>query len=154
MWDVRTASPVRTLPSVGAVSSIELAGGGRYVVTTDGKSVDFRDGASLELLRSHAIPGYEVESASYSPEHGKFVVGGADMWVHLHDYETGAELETGKGHHGPVHCVRFAPGGATYASGSEDGTIRIWQTEFLNNKEKDAAAAAGAIAVPIDVTTA
>ena len=31
-----------------------------------------------------------------------------------------------KGHHGPVRSLAFTPSCSNYASGSEDGTIRIW----------------------------
>lgn len=41
------------------------------------------------------------------------------------------------GHHGPVHTIRFAPGGESYASGSEDGTIRIWETDFATKENGD-----------------
>lgn len=131
IWDVRTGTGVvKTLESKGIVTSIEVTDGGRWVVTADGTSVTFRDGASLNVIKEHVVSDYEVETATFCPERERFVVGGTDMWVHLHDFNTGEELESGRGHHGPVHCVRFAPGGGTYASGSEDGTIRIWNTDF------------------------
>jgi serine-threonine kinase receptor-associated protein len=147
VWDVRTATGVvRSLPSTATVTSIELPDNGAFVVTADRTGVTFRDGGSLEVVKEHAVGGkdYEVESASYCPSRKRFVAGGSDMWVHLYDYETGEEIEAGRGHHGPVHCVRFAPGGATYATGSEDGTIRIWATDFVATGQSASVVAAGA----------
>eukprot|EP00966_Prymnesium_polylepis_P207197 4799117-Prymnesium_polylepis.1 len=65
-----------------------------------------------------------VNSATLHPDRKAFVAGGGNFWVYVHDYETGAELQCNKGHHGPVYGVRFTPGGKTYASGGDDGTIR------------------------------
>lgn len=58
--------------------------------------VRFWDGERLEQVKSYSQP-YDVESASYCPEKGRFVAGGGDMWAHLHDYDTGAELESNRG---------------------------------------------------------
>lgn len=75
-----------------------------------------------------AIPT-TVFSASLIKDNSIFVCGGDDLKLYKYNYETGTEIESFKGHFGPVHCVRFSPDGELYASGSEDGTLRLWQTE-------------------------
>jgi len=108
--------------------NIELSLDGKHMVTTSGKDVEFWDVKSLEMLKSFTMQGTDANSASLAPDGQTFVVGGSDFWAHVHDFATGKELEVHKGHHGPVHIIRFAPDGETFASGSEDGTIRLWQS--------------------------
>ncbi|KAI3786037.1 hypothetical protein L1987_45164 [Smallanthus sonchifolius] len=137
LWDVRSGEMVRTLETKSSVTSAEVSKDGRYITTADGSSVKFWDANHFGLVKSYDMP-CNVESASLEPKLGdKFIAGGEDMWIRLFDFNTGEEIGCNKGHHGPVHCVRFSPGGESYASGSEDGTIRIWQTGPLSPKEKE-----------------
>ncbi|WVZ12146.1 hypothetical protein V8G54_016676 [Vigna mungo] len=132
LWDVRSGKIVQTLETKSSVTSAEVSQDGRYITTADGST-------------SYDMP-CTVESVSLEPKFGnKFVAGGEDMWVHVFDFHTGNEIACNKGHHGPVHCVRFSPGGESYASGSEDGTIRIWQTGPLTLDDSEALSANGSI---------
>lgn len=96
------------------------------------------------LLHAFAMPISFAEEggASLHPSADKFIAGGSDTWVRVFDAHSGAMLECHKGHHGPVRCLRYSPRGESFATGSEDGTIRIWQTD-----SKSAAAASVADAV-------
>jgi serine-threonine kinase receptor-associated protein len=127
IWDVRTKAIVRTLDTKSSCTSVEVSRDSNYITTADGNTVKFWDANHFGLVKSYTMPR-PVESASLFPSRSKFIAGGDDMWVRLFDFTTGDEIECNKGHHGPVHCVRFSPGGESYASGSEDGTIRIWRT--------------------------
>ena len=131
LWDVRTLSEVKKLDFDGPVNSVELSRDHRTMTVAAGTEVSFWETASLTCTKRFKLPvveanGYGVNSATLHPERTIFVAGGGNFWVYVHDFETGEELQCNKGHHGPVYGVRFTPGGNTYASGGDDGTIRIW----------------------------
>lgn len=96
-----------------------------------GKTVYFWDLTTKELLKEYTMPIHfrDEGGASLHPSGTKFVAGGSDLWVRVFDFVTGEELECNKGHHGPIRCLRYSPDGSLYASGSEDGTIRLWKTD-------------------------
>jgi len=128
--DIRSLDSVNVIATKSPVSNIEVSLDGKHITTAGGKEVNFWNRESFELVSSYGV-SCEISSASLAPDGLSFVVGGNDFWARsfsLKDSEKGKELEVLKGHHGPVHCVRFAPDNFTFASGSEDGTIRLWQS--------------------------
>ncbi|CAI5998603.1 unnamed protein product [Closterium sp. NIES-65] len=154
VFDARSKDVVGVMATDGACLSMDIspaatggggAGGSAFITTADGSTVKIFDARSLQEVKSHRLP-HQAESASYIPSTNRFVAGGEDLWVRVFDYETGQQLECHKGHHGPVHCIRFAPDALSYASGSEDGTIRIWKLAPATAAEGAAAGAAGSAA--------
>ncbi|KAF9920989.1 hypothetical protein FBU30_009026 [Linnemannia zychae] len=128
VWDPRTFNQVHSCKMDGPIASMELSADGEYITSTTGKSVYFWD-AQTYTLRKHIKTEYDVSAVSLHPNHTRFVAGGSsDLWVRIYDFDSGRELEVYKGHHGPVHTVSYSPDGELYATGSEDGTIRLWQT--------------------------
>jgi len=140
VWDLRSGAMVREVKvSDKVVMDMELSRDAATLTVAAGKTVSFFDArGELGLLKAHVMPDAEGRGfpnfleeggASLAPDGKRYVAGGGDLWVRVFDFETGAVLECHKGHHGPIRCLRYSPTGESYASGSEDGTIRIWQSD-------------------------
>lgn len=130
-WDLRTLASPFHLKLPEAPTSMELSIPTQTLTITHGKTVSFVPLSGPESGPSHQVTlGHAPSSASLHPVFGdRFVAGSVgDPWVRVYGLEHGEEREVYKGHHGPVHCVEYSPDGRMYATGSEDGTIRLWQT--------------------------
>jgi len=124
---------VKHLSAGRAITAMELSLDGKHLTAVSGRTVHFFDRNSMQLVKTHAS-SCELDSASLRGRSDDcptalFVTGGADNWVHLWDFDSGKEIGLYKGHHGPVHCVRWHPTYKYFASSSDDGTIRLWMKE-------------------------
>ncbi|XP_063618425.1 serine-threonine kinase receptor-associated protein [Cydia splendana] len=126
VWDRTSGQEVNKIEFTSIPNSLELSRDGAILTVAHGTNVSFYSTDTMRKMREVAVPT-KCYSASLAPSRATFVCGGEDLKVYKFDYNTGTELECNKGHFGPVHCVRWSPDGELYATGSEDGTVRLWQ---------------------------
>lgn len=152
IWDRSTGSEVQHIDFASNPSSIEISRDGTILTVANGSNVSFFEMETLKKIKEITVPT-KLAAASLHPDKlGKhkslhcsrnrcldalsfavFVCGGEDFKVYKFDFISGNEIESFKGHFGPVHCLMFSPDGELYASGSEDGTLRLWQTTVGKN---------------------
>jgi len=128
VWDTATGGEIKRVDFPEQVGGIELSRTGDILTVATGSKVVFMHSTELTVQKEVSIP-CPVYSASLCINKDVFVCGGENCKLYKYDFSSGIETEAYKGHFGPVHCVRFSPDGELYASGSEDGTLRLWQSE-------------------------
>lgn len=130
VWDVRSGAIERSLPLGSVTKSGELSHDSKFLfVTGDDSTLSVYNLEKMERVMQLKVPD-STESASLRyPQMDMMVTGGRDLTVRrfaIGKDQVPVEAEENRGHHGPVWVLRFAPDGESYASGSDDGTIRLW----------------------------
>ena len=134
-WDLRARTPIATQTLDGTIGSCELntfSGFSTYrdsvLTVAAGKSAYFFSGTNPGQLIKQVKTPHEIASVALNAAERKFVVGGSvDTWVRVYSFDEERELDLHKGHHGPIWSTSFSPDGKVYATGSEDGTIKLWK---------------------------
>ncbi|CAM1331083.1 STRAP (predicted) [Pycnogonum litorale] len=127
MWDRTSGEEIKKIELSSSPCDLQVSKDSSLLVVPYGRNVSFWDINTLDKIKEYNIPT-QVNSAAIHPDKSVFICGGEDFKMYKYDYATGNELDSFKGHFGPIHCLSFSPDGELYASGSEDGTLRLWQT--------------------------
>ena len=130
LWDVATGSHIRTLTDTREVVSVSFSPDGKTLASGG------RDGTlllwdAITGARIHSLTRYtgSVSSVSFSPDGGLLVSVGDwhSKTVRLWDANTGALIRTLTGHTDYIHSVVFRSDSRLLASGSDDGTVLLWE---------------------------
>jgi WD40 repeat protein len=129
LWDVDTGNELRRFEGhEGLVLCVAFAPDGKHVLSAAlDHSIILWDAETTKVVRRLDGVARYVNAIAFAPESKQALVCG-DNVIHLVDLQTGKEAGTFQGHTASVTAVAFSPDGRQVLSGSDDGTVRLWET--------------------------
>ena len=115
-----------------------------YAGTSNGKIIvfDTETGKSLKTMeiksdKDNILDFFRAngELLALSPDN-KYVILGGNKNFTMFDTESGDYLKVFKGHTGYISDIKFAPDGKTIATGANDSTVLLWNTETAEVAKK------------------
>eukprot|EP00906_Rhabdomonas_costata_P031088 RCo043937 len=137
-WDLRTPEQPVNTTEIADLTGMEYSRDCDILIVASKLAVTFLNTADISIVRQFPATE-EIECAALSPS-GEVYAVGSKLKVKEYDRASGTELQVHRGHHGPVFTVQYAPTSTAFASGSEDGMVRIWPTSRLLKQAKEQAA--------------
>jgi WD40 repeat protein len=143
LWEVASGTLVRTLQGhAGLVKSVAFSPDGSLLASgSSDQTIKLWEVATGRLARTVLGHSGWVNAVAFSPckqrdpsgtctqWDGLLVSGSDDQTVKLWEAVNGREARTLRGHAHWVRAVAFSPDGQLLASGSADGTIKLWGEE-------------------------
>ena len=114
---------------VGAVAS--RSGWYEAAIAGNFSEVYLHNTKSDSTLYTFNTSSSDIRDLAYRPDGDRIAAAGDDVYIFYTDHQNGTRrlLRTLSEHTGVVYAVAWSPNGSILATGGQDGTVRLWNSE-------------------------
>lgn len=128
LWDAMNGSLIRTFPREDSpLFAVALTADGKRLATGGAERiVKLRDTTNGEQISALNTNG-RILSLAFTPDNATLAAGHSGAAIQLWDANSGQPRATLNGHAGAINALSFHFEGTWLASGSDDGSARLWK---------------------------